>query len=707
MSTIPTQNPVPSEAASDLKYNAGKIDEFVTSMKNKYIDRFGQEHFTIEGLRWISQQAISQFGYITLDSFQKGAEITLPNQVLRDETTGEYYRWDGVLPKSVPVDSTPDSSGGIGFGGWLSIGDSSLRVELNNSLGANKIKWRKHLLGERLDKVAYSDDFDTLKEWAEFPAEKKVFVSGSYVLDETLNIQCDEFSTDGTVTINCTKPMIAIKFGSDEYLATKYTSTPIYSGGNKISIGDASNIEKGMVFFLHDQRDYSFSKFRSYYRQGEAVRASRVNEGVIYIDGSAIGNYPTGSTVVFPSMQKKIINGDINVNFPVESGEHQYSANSLGVLITHLIDSNISGLKVTVKQGAYSVIMRECVNVFGSNVVAIQSLANPPTRGLDYGLNIANCQNLSIDGYFSSERHGVCHSGNGYIVNRFCHVSGEVRTSGRGGAAAADWHGNTEHCSFSGYMNGISLGGDNNSIISGSIIDAIPEKENTPSVYCSEIKGINFNISNCDIKNYGNPETTSNAVIDFGGNKADIDQDNKGGLINLSGSRVISPNAKHVLKIRNRGLVGKRKISVNLSDVTVIAENAVRPIWIDAISGDLPFSVNAMNISLDTPTESTNVISTLISSTGNQESGIADIKLVKGDKSANHTIELNSNFINPISILMSVSEPNAGGSDVYSLSFIRETSSTNKNSAKIRVKRYDGNAFINDDTVRISYTVFY
>ncbi|MDF7245185.1 hypothetical protein NFF69_14100 [Proteus mirabilis] len=139
MSTIPTQNPVPSEAAKDLKFNSGKIDEFVTSMKNKYIDRFGQEHFTIEGLRWIAQQAISQFGYITLDSFQKGAEITLPNQVLRDEVTGEYYRWDGALPKVVPIDSTPDSSGGIGVNAWLSIGDASLRRLLESTDGADTV----------------------------------------------------------------------------------------------------------------------------------------------------------------------------------------------------------------------------------------------------------------------------------------------------------------------------------------------------------------------------------------------------------------------------------------------------------------------------------------------------------------------------------------------------------------------------------------
>ncbi|MEQ4907327.1 hypothetical protein [Proteus vulgaris] len=139
MSTIPTQNPVPSEAPRDLKYNSGKVDEFVTSMKNKYIDRFGQEHFTIEGLRWVAQQAISQFGYITLDSFQKGVEITLPNQVLRDEVTGEYYRWDGELPKLVPVGSTPDSSGGLGIGLWVSVGDASLRNNLSENTGASLV----------------------------------------------------------------------------------------------------------------------------------------------------------------------------------------------------------------------------------------------------------------------------------------------------------------------------------------------------------------------------------------------------------------------------------------------------------------------------------------------------------------------------------------------------------------------------------------
>lgn len=130
MATQPTNLPVPSESPRDLKFNAGKIDEFVNSMAQQYIDRFGQAHYTIEGLRWVAQQAIAAFGYITLDSFEDGNTLTLPNQVLRLEATGEYYRWDGEFPKAVPAGSTPASTGGVGPGAWLSVGDATLRNDL-------------------------------------------------------------------------------------------------------------------------------------------------------------------------------------------------------------------------------------------------------------------------------------------------------------------------------------------------------------------------------------------------------------------------------------------------------------------------------------------------------------------------------------------------------------------------------------------------
>lgn len=175
MTTIPTQNAVPSEAPRDLKFNSGKIDEFVTSLEHEYKDRFGRCHMTIEGMRWIFEQLMERFkvdinqaiiaaGYIPMDSFQLGAEITKRNEILRDETTGEYYRWDGDLPKSVPAGATPESAGGVGMGSWVGVGDASLRGDLKSSAvnsGDALIAVQQPIMGAAI-RTQHDRNFDTL-----------------------------------------------------------------------------------------------------------------------------------------------------------------------------------------------------------------------------------------------------------------------------------------------------------------------------------------------------------------------------------------------------------------------------------------------------------------------------------------------------------------------------------------------------------------
>ncbi|EMF9975719.1 hypothetical protein ABIL96_001912 [Enterobacter hormaechei] len=168
MSTQPTNLPVPSESPRDLKFNAGKIDEFVTSPAHTYTDRFGNQHWTIAGINYTASTAISSLGYITLDSFEDGNNLTLPNQVLRYEATGEYYRWDGELPKSVAPGSTPETSGGIGPGAWLSVGDASLRTDLASGEKASLVGYGSSTVKDALDsvvnkRVLYFSRFGTLQ----------------------------------------------------------------------------------------------------------------------------------------------------------------------------------------------------------------------------------------------------------------------------------------------------------------------------------------------------------------------------------------------------------------------------------------------------------------------------------------------------------------------------------------------------------------
>lgn len=131
MATTPTNKPIPSEDPRDLKFNSGKIDEVVSGHNEYYTDRFGIKRWTMSGIQKAVEDAIRNYGYITMDSFEDGATLTLPNQVLRYEATGEYYRWDGGFPKTVSSGSTPETAGGIGLGAWVSVGDASLRSDLN------------------------------------------------------------------------------------------------------------------------------------------------------------------------------------------------------------------------------------------------------------------------------------------------------------------------------------------------------------------------------------------------------------------------------------------------------------------------------------------------------------------------------------------------------------------------------------------------
>lgn len=87
-------------------------------------------------------------GYITRRSFEKGFNVTTWSEVLLWEADGNYYRWDGALPKNVPAGSTPDSTGGVKLGAWVNVGDAALRSQISNPDGATlypelqRARWR-------------------------------------------------------------------------------------------------------------------------------------------------------------------------------------------------------------------------------------------------------------------------------------------------------------------------------------------------------------------------------------------------------------------------------------------------------------------------------------------------------------------------------------------------------------------------------------
>lgn len=162
MATQPTNLPVPSESPRDAKFNAGKIDEFVTSLAQQYIDRFGGAHYTIEGLKQLVLQQIYNLGWSLEGSFQDGGTVTSAGDLLQDESTNIWYRWDDLdtLPKTVPAGSTPASSGGVGVGKWQPVEVTDvLRKDLAKDTGAFLSGYKSTTVGDRLNKTVFITDF--------------------------------------------------------------------------------------------------------------------------------------------------------------------------------------------------------------------------------------------------------------------------------------------------------------------------------------------------------------------------------------------------------------------------------------------------------------------------------------------------------------------------------------------------------------------
>ena len=84
------------------------------------------------------------WGYVpAIGSFEEGSLLTQRFEVLLWESTNEYWRWDGAMPKTVLPGSTPDTAGGRGEGKWLDVTDATLRSDLAaaDGSGADRLTW--------------------------------------------------------------------------------------------------------------------------------------------------------------------------------------------------------------------------------------------------------------------------------------------------------------------------------------------------------------------------------------------------------------------------------------------------------------------------------------------------------------------------------------------------------------------------------------
>lgn len=64
---------------------------------------------------------------------------------------GDWYYWEGALPKVIPASSTPNSTGGVANGAWRPVGDITLRGQLASTTGATLVGYGSTTVKGQLD----------------------------------------------------------------------------------------------------------------------------------------------------------------------------------------------------------------------------------------------------------------------------------------------------------------------------------------------------------------------------------------------------------------------------------------------------------------------------------------------------------------------------------------------------------------------------
>lgn len=79
-------------------------------------------------------------------TFLNGATLESERDFIWDDNSKSWYYWTGTFSKEVPAASTPESTGGIGAGAWVGIGDAALRSALAAENGGSLIGLKRRNL---------------------------------------------------------------------------------------------------------------------------------------------------------------------------------------------------------------------------------------------------------------------------------------------------------------------------------------------------------------------------------------------------------------------------------------------------------------------------------------------------------------------------------------------------------------------------------
>lgn len=120
--------------------------------------------------------AVTREEFVTLPgSFTSGATLTVKNELL--VYLDSKYRWGGEFPKTIPANSTPASTGGVGDSAWILQTDPYLRSDLNTATAGKGADLVKFKTGTAVQSLVDPDGFNVIGKFAQVADLRSVAAS--------------------------------------------------------------------------------------------------------------------------------------------------------------------------------------------------------------------------------------------------------------------------------------------------------------------------------------------------------------------------------------------------------------------------------------------------------------------------------------------------------------------------------------------------
>lgn len=432
-----------------------------------------------------------------------------------------------------------------------------------------------------------------LQAAATYCDNKSIRGSGTYLTSKQINFTSVHIICDGQIFIDGSgitgapdAPNAAVvRFAGTGLTQISDLSSDVVAGTVVLNFATAHGRAAGDYICIYNPTNGSFNSRRTYYRAGEWCKVAEiVSSTSLKVSSPLFASYTAAAVDVYVMGAVRAV---ITGKFKVLAPDIPLALSAFAM--RYAVESDISNVEAICIGGTASLDLWQCVNITGQNVTGMDRLSSG--AGVDYGLSIANCQHLNIQGYFTAYRHGCTMGGGdaiGVVPNRDCNVSGMIGTHGvMQDIMAADFHGNAEHCSYSGViMGGVNVSGDFNRV-RGKVFAT------TDGVvaYAGEMLGFNFDFQGVEFICRSATTLATTGCFDVGGNSSPLQAaTTRGGTFDFQGSRWIvpGPTAQQLVWIRNRGAVGT-DLQVNFNNAKFIETNPVALtalVRIDAVSGD-------------------------------------------------------------------------------------------------------------------------